>query len=349
MPKKLILIGLVLLVLTGMAAVLLLQPYEFHGSILQSPILEGGILLRSAQGPVRLSDYTGKIVILYFGYSSCPDVCPTSLAKLKMAMSELSAEERAQVQVIFVSVDPDRDTPEKLEQYAQIFGADFIGATGTRSEIDLIAESLGVRYKINPPDADGNYSVDHSSLIYVIDQQGYLVMNWGHDLQPDEIRSDLRYLLQHDIPIAAQILAGPTQTPVECGLTLVPGHVDAGQWLYEHNCAGCHGVDLAGSPAWQTELADGSHLPPPLNQSGNAWKYSEQDLTSIVQDGRNLDHALHMPSFKSKLSDWEIHYILQYVISKWDVNQKNYYAGMLTLTPLPTWGPLPTATGTPAP
>jgi protein SCO1 len=349
MSKRLILIGFVLIVLTGTLAAVLLRPYDFHGSVLQSPLLEGGIVLRSAQGPVRLSDYAGRLVLLYFGYTSCPDVCPTSLAKLKVTLAELSDEERAQVQVIFVSVDPDRDTPERLEKYAHAFGADFIGASGTRSEIDLIAESLGVRYKINPPDADGNYSVDHSSLVYVIDRQGYLVMNWGHDLQPDEIRSDLRYLLQHDIPISAQILAGPTQTPVVCGLTLAPGHVNAGQWLYEHNCAGCHGVDLAGSPAWETELADGSHLAPPLNETGNAWEYSEQDLTQILREGRNLDKSIHMPSFEKKLTDWEMHYILQYVISNWDVNQKNYHAGLLTLTPMPTWGPLPTATGTPSP
>ena len=350
MSKRLLFpILLIIALLAGTLAVFFMQPYEFHGSILQTPKLEGGIVLRSAQGPVNLGDYQGKIVLLYFGYTSCPDVCPTSLAKLKMGLSELTPEEKAQVQVVFISVDPDRDTPETLEKYAHAFEEDFIGATGTRSEINLIVESFGVTYKINPPEADGSYTVDHSSFVYVIDRQGYLVMNWGHDVQPDGISADLRYLLKHNIPISAQILAGPTQTPVVCSLTLVPGHVDAGQWLYEHHCAQCHGLDLAGNPAWQTELADGSHLPPPLNDAGSAWKYSEQDLTEIVKEGRNLDKAIHMPALKNKLSDWEIHYILQYVASKWDVNQKNYQAGLLTLTPLPTWGPLPTSTGTPSP
>ncbi|HLO15846.1 MAG TPA: SCO family protein [Anaerolineales bacterium] len=339
----------IFILIGGLVWVAFMQPYEFHGSVLQLPKLEGGIVLRSATGPVRLSDYQGKIVLLYFGYTSCPDVCPTSLAKLKAALSELSQEEAAQVQVIFISVDPDRDTPEKLEQYAHVFGSDFIGASGTRGEINLITESLGVYYKINAPDADGNYTVDHSSFVYVMDRQGYLVMNWGHDVQPDEIGADLHYLLKHGIPISAQLLAGPTQTPVLCSLTLVPGHVDAGKWLYEHNCAACHGMDLAGNPAWQTELDDGSHLPPPLNETGSAWKYSEQDLSQIIKDGRNLDNPIHMPAFKKKLTDWEIHYILQYVESNWDVNQKNYQAGFFTLTPQPTWGPLLPATNTPAP
>jgi protein SCO1 len=348
--RALFVAGVFLLLLTGgLTWTEFMRPYEFHGSVLQTPKLEGGVVLRSAVGPVRLSDYAGKIVLLYFGYTSCPDVCPTSLAKLKEALSELSPEEAAQVQVIFISVDPARDTLEKLEQYAHVFGSDFIGASGTRNEIDLIAQSFGVYYKINTPDADGNYTVDHSSFIYVIDRQGRLVMIWGHDAQPDEISTDLRYLLKHGIPISAQILAGPTQTPVLCSLTLVPGHVDAGRWLYEHNCVQCHGQNLEGNPAWQTELTDGSHLPPPLNNTGNAWKYSQQDLAEIIQEGRNLDKPMHMPAFKNKLSDWEIHYILQYVASRWDVNEKNYQAGLFTLTPQPTWGPLPTATGTPSP
>jgi cytochrome c553 len=268
---------------------------------------------------------------------------------LKAALSELSPEETSQVQVIFVSVDPARDTLEKLETYAHVFGSGFIGASGTRNEVDLLTESFDVYYKIHAPDADGNYTVDHSSFIYVIDRHGHWVMNWGHAAQPDEISADLRYLLKHGIPIRAQILAGPTQTPVVCGLTLVPGHVDAGRWLYEHNCIQCHGSDLSGNPAWQMELEDGSRLPPPLNNTGNAWEYSEQDLIQIVKEGRTLDNPIHMPAFQKKLSDWEIHYILQYVASSWDVNQKNYQAGLLTLTPQSTLGPVSPPTNTPSP
>ncbi|RPJ23503.1 MAG: hypothetical protein EHM33_20720 [Chloroflexi bacterium] len=340
---------LTLLLVGGLAWTVFMQPYEFHGSVLQVPKLEGNIVLRSATGPVQLSDHLGKIVLMYFGYTSCPDVCPTSLAKLKAALSQLSPEEKAQLQVIFVSVDPERDTPEKLEKYAHVFGSDFIGASGTRSEIDLITESFGVYYKINAPDADGNYTVDHSSFVYVIDRQGYLVMNWTHDTQPDEIGADLRYLLKHGIPISAQLLAGPTQTPVVCSLTLVPAHVNGGQLLYERHCTQCHGADLAGNPAWQTELEDGSHLPPPLNNTGSAWKYSEQELMEIIQEGRNLDKPLHMPAFEDKLEEGEIHYLLEYVASSWDVSQQNYHAGFLTLTPQPTWGPIPIDTATPTP
>lgn len=340
MSGKVLLVAalLILLLLSGLAWNIFLQPYEFHGSILQDPKREGSIVLRSAAGPVQLSDHLGKVVLMYFGYTSCPDVCPTSLAKLKAAMSELTPEERAQVQVIFVSVDPARDTLEKLEKYAHVFGSDFLGASGTREEIDLITESFGVYYKVNEPDADGNYTVDHSSFVYVIDRQGYLVMNWTHDAQPDEIRADLRYLLEDGIPVSAQLLAGPTQTPVVCSLTLVPENVNSGKWLYERHCTQCHGADLAGNPAWQTELEDGSHLPPPLNSTGSAWKYSEPELFEIIQQGRSLDKPIHMPAFQGKLSEMEIHYLLEYVASSWDVEQQNYHAGFLTLTPQPASG-----------
>lgn len=337
-----------LLLAGGLAWREFMRPHEFHGSVLTTPKLEGGIVLRSAAGPVQISEYRGKIVLLYFGYTSCPDVCPTSLARLKMALSELSPQEAAQVQVIFVSVDPARDTLEKLRDYVHVFGSDFIGASGTRSEVDLVAESFGVYYKPNDPDADGNYTVDHSSLVYVIDRQGYLVMAWGHDTQAEEIRADLRYLLKHGIPISAQILAGPTQTPALCSLTLMPTHVSVGQGLYEQNCSQCHGQNMEGNPAWQTELTDGSHLPPPLNSTGSAWKYSEQELTRLIRDGRNLDKPMHMPAFRGKLSYWEIHDILQYIATSWDVNQQNYQAGFYALTPQ-IGVPLPSATGTPVP
>lgn len=349
MMKRSILLGaLAALLAAGVyAGSRFLQPYKLHGSVLARPVREGDTFLRTAEGPVRLGDFAGRYVLLYFGYTSCPDVCPTSLAKVKAALEQLTVEEGEQVKVIFVSVDPGRDTPQKTDGYAKVFSEEFSGATGTAAEIALMAESLGVKYKLGPPAADGSYLVEHSSYIYVIDRRGYLVMNWGHDVQPDEIAGDLRYLLENGLAISAQILAGPTHTPVVCGLTLVPAHVQGGQWLYEHHCAQCHGMDLEGNPAWETELSDGSHLAPPLNDKGNIWRYPESELIELVKSGRELDKAIHMPAFRAKLSDWEIHFILQYAASKWNVHQKNYQAGFFTLTPQPTLTPLPTSTVTP--
>ena len=327
--------------------------HQFHGSVLQEPKLAAEIVLRADSGPVRLSDYRGRITLVYFGYTSCPDVCPTSLANLKLTLGNLSPEEASQVQVIFVSVDPGRDTPEKLGRYVQAFDADFIGATGTREEIDLITNAFNVYYKINPSESNNNYSVDHTGFITVIDRNGYIIMNWQHGTSPAEMSADLQYLLKNGMPISAQILAGPTYTPVVCAVTLVPAHVQGGEWLYQHHCAQCHGSDMAGNTAWQASLADGSHLPPPLDGDGKAWQYSEQDLIKIIKEGRNLDKPIHMPAFKNGLADWEISFILTYMKSKWNVNQLNYQHGFMTLTPQVTptviTTPSPAVTGTTAP
>ncbi|MBI3169476.1 MAG: SCO family protein [Chloroflexi bacterium] len=349
----LILVGILLLFSALMVGYTLTQTYEFNGYVLPQPVKAPEIALRSADGAVRLGDFQGKLVLLYFGYTSCPDVCPTSLANIKLALADLTPEEAAQVQVIFVSVDPARDTPEALGRYVKMFQDDFIGATGTRQEIDWMVNAFGAKYIIEAPDEKGDYSVSHSAYTMVLDRNSYYIMNWAHDTPSIAMSQDLHYLLAHEIPISAQILAGPTYTPVVCAVTLIPAHVRNGQWLYEHHCAQCHGMDMAGNPQWQVELADGSHLAPPLNGSGSAWQYPETDLLTLVKEGRNLDKPIHMPAFKSALADWELEFILSYVKSTWDVNQLNYQHGFMTLTPNPTATPAaplaPLITVTPSP
>lgn len=328
-------LGIACLLISFAAWLMLNRAHQFHGFIVPPVKHDNHVFLRTQEGPMSLAKYHNKFVLLYFGYTYCPDVCPTSLAKIKTALAELSETQRKQVQVIFISVDPDRDTPENLDRYAKVFGSDFIGATGTRAEIDLVTESLGVKYKINSADENGNYSVDHSASIYVIDPSGYLVMLWTHETNPNDIAEDLAYLLEAGIPIDQQLLAGPTPTSVVCSLTLVPEFVKDGQGLYEHHCAQCHGADLGGVPGWRTPLEDGSHLAPPLGISSEIWQKTEPELSQTIREGRNLDKPIHMPAFEGTLSDEEIYSILQYIYSKWSINQKNYYAGSLMQTPIP--------------
>jgi protein SCO1 len=354
MKRGFFLLGGVLILFALMVlGVQILSSHKFNGYVLPVPVKAPEVMLRSANGPIRFEDFQGEYVLLYFGYTTCPDVCPTSLANLKMALSALSPEEAAEVQVIFISVDPARDTPETLHRYVSMFRDDFIGATGTREEIDWVVDALGAKYTIEAPDENGNYNVSHSAFTMVLDRNGYYVMNWEHGTPPDEISADLRYQLKHKIPVSAQILAGPTYTPVVCAVTIVPAQVQSGQWLYNHHCAQCHGANMAGNPQWQVSLADGSHLAPPLNGDGSAWKYPEPDLLTIIKEGRNLDQPIHMPAFKSKLADWEIDYILAYIQTTWDVNQLNYQHGFMTLTPQPTLPiaspPAPLITSTPSP
>ncbi len=159
------------------------------------PGMGGDFTLKSARGPVSLSDFRGKVVALYFGYTSCPDVCPTSLGALAAALRGLTPEELAQVQPIFVSVDPERDTPEKLAEYARYFHPSLIGLTGPLPKLKEIAHRYGAYFRKAPVTGSLGYAVDHSSVIYLIDRRGVLVDMIQHSDSPQVIRARLRKVL----------------------------------------------------------------------------------------------------------------------------------------------------------
>lgn len=145
---------------------------------------------------VHLHDFRGKLVLLYFGYASCPDVCPTSLALLSSALKALSAEEAAQIQPIFISVDPERDNGTKLMEYARYFYPSFIGITGTEQEIQRTAMQYGAFYsKVKSTSAMG-YTVDHSSNSYLLGKDGQLLTTFKHDVNKAEIIAGIRAALK---------------------------------------------------------------------------------------------------------------------------------------------------------
>lgn len=157
---------------------------------------EDGFVLQSAMGPVALADYRGKVVVLYFGYAFCPDVCPTSLGILSLALNKLSAEELGSVQPIFISVDPERDTVERLKTYAEAFHPSIIGITGSTLDIAEVAQQYGVLYmKVEMPDSALGYSVDHSSMYYVINRDGTLNQKISHGTDPKKVAAVLRQVL----------------------------------------------------------------------------------------------------------------------------------------------------------
>jgi protein SCO1/2 len=186
---------LVFLLLVGIAFYQLTMPAQIYGSIIDPPKPMPDFTLQSARGPVSLSDFRGKIVLLYFGYTSCPDVCPTTLANLRQALNDLG-QLADQVQVILVSVDWKRDTPESLASYLSAFRPDFLGLTGTQAQIDAVTKDFGIFYKLNEPDSKGYYSVDHTATLLVLDRQGQLILTWPYGQQPDEIASDLTVLIK---------------------------------------------------------------------------------------------------------------------------------------------------------
>ncbi len=133
----------------------------------------GEFTLTSDKGPVSLSDFKGKVVLLYFGYTHCPDVCITSLTALREAMNKLTTEQRAQVQPLFISVDPERDDAQRVGDYGRFFIPELIGLTGSLGQIDKVAKDYLVVYqKVPGKDSAIGYSMDHSSILYVIGRNG---------------------------------------------------------------------------------------------------------------------------------------------------------------------------------
>jgi protein SCO1 len=144
--------------------------------------------------PLTLARFRGKVVLLAFGFSNCGEVCPITLATLAGARKQLG-DEGEQVQVVYVTVDPERDTVEQMKKFMAAFDPSFIGGSGTRAEIDAAQASYGISSK-KIAGADGSYTIGHSSSIYMIDRAGGLraVMPYGHSA--DDFAHDLRILLR---------------------------------------------------------------------------------------------------------------------------------------------------------
>lgn len=169
-----------------------------HSVVLASKAPTGGdFVLQGADGPVALSAYRGKVVLLYFGYTFCPDVCPTALSLLAQAMSGLTPDELKNIQGIFISIDPERDTMEVLKAYSPFFHPQIVGASGTVEQVANVAQQYGASYMKQKPDSDGRYAVDHSSFTYVIDTEGKLSAVLAHGTPPQKIVEKVRALLDH--------------------------------------------------------------------------------------------------------------------------------------------------------
>ena len=164
--------------------------YQIRGSSIDPPLPAPAIeLLDSSGQPFSLKDQSGKIVLVYFGYTSCPDVCPTSLADLKETLADLEPEEADSVQVVFITVDPDRDTPEKTQT--------FLGLSGSIETLEPIWKAYGVTREIDTETVTAaGYLVIHSARLYLIDQDGNLRITYSYSTPPEDIAKDIQYLLK---------------------------------------------------------------------------------------------------------------------------------------------------------
>lgn len=196
MRKRLVLPILAVLALMGLAYLLLPKgTHNFFGTRLLNP-KPVDFLLQSPKGEVRLGEMREELVLIFFGYVHCPDVCPTTLLALKRAYEGLSPAEQERVQVVFVSVDPERDTPEIADQYAKGFHPRFLGLTGSPETIQEVARAFGVYYQKTQYRGPREYLVDHTATTFVV-KDGQLVLLFSPEKveETQRVLADLRALL----------------------------------------------------------------------------------------------------------------------------------------------------------
>jgi protein SCO1/2 len=142
--------------------------------------------------PFQLSSLRGKAVLIFFGYTSCPDACPTTLSKLSAVYRKLGKDSR-RVQTLYISVDPQRDTPEVLKEDLSYFHLGALGLTGTKDQIDKVVAQYGASYEIIPtPESEAKYTVAHSTTLYALDGAGKTRLLFSYDATVDDIAAGLR-------------------------------------------------------------------------------------------------------------------------------------------------------------
>lgn len=161
--------------------------------------LGGDFSLETTSGTQKLSDYTGKTALLFFGFSSCPDFCPTTLVEVSQALALLDDDERAKIQPLMIGVDPSRDTPAKLQEYVDFFIKDtpkMLAMTGDISTLETIARQYGAYFKATPlAESALGYTIEHTVRLYIIDANGILVDTVEYGNSPQTIANSLRKYL----------------------------------------------------------------------------------------------------------------------------------------------------------
>ena len=188
-------LGIFLIVVIGLFVVT--SDSELGEKPQQFADLGGNFTLTSKDGDVSLVDYQGKVVVMYFGFMTCPEVCPQSMTVISSALARFNDEQLQSTQAVLVSVDPARDTPERLAEYAQFYHANLIGLTGTKDDIDRITRQYGAYYDFTEIESvTEDYGVEHSSRYYVIDQKGKLIAAMRHSTTPNELYTQMLELLK---------------------------------------------------------------------------------------------------------------------------------------------------------
>lgn len=153
--------------------------------------------LTSHQGEVSLSDFEGQLALIYFGYTWCPDICPTSMIFMAKAVNYLPENLQHQLQPIFISVDPKRDSPARLADYVEFFEADILGLTGEENYLAQLAKQYGAFYRYVEIDSAMGYAVDHTSDFYLVNSSGELLATLPHSTSGEELQAILTNALKN--------------------------------------------------------------------------------------------------------------------------------------------------------
>ena len=171
------------------------QAAHFNSSDITGINYAQGFALPDSAGKLRqLGDFKGKVVVVFFGYTHCPDVCPITLAELKEA-KRLLGQDGEQVQGIFITLDPKRDTPQVLAKYVPAFDPSFVALVGNAAQTAQTAQNFRVYYKANPSDTAAQYTVDHTAASFVFDKQGRPRLYVRYNQGADKLAADLKNLL----------------------------------------------------------------------------------------------------------------------------------------------------------
>jgi protein SCO1 len=190
--QTLVVVALLLLIVIGVGGVRAWQPYRYHGVELQPPQPVQDFALTTSTGPIMaLSDFRNRFVLIFAGYTHCPDVCPLTLVHLAETM-RLLGEQASQVQVLFITVDPERDTAQQLATYLGHFDPTFIGMTGTPATIDAAVTQFGIFHGASQ---SGGGLVDHTNSVVVLDREGRVRLLFLPGTGAAQMANDLRQLI----------------------------------------------------------------------------------------------------------------------------------------------------------
>src|SRR3546814_481801 len=179
----------------GYAVVRVLTSDPSSGAGFGEPLIGGSFSLVDGEGRARTDeDFRGELMFVYFGFTFCPDVCPTELQAMGQALDRLGSDAE-QVQPIFITIDPERDTPEIVGQYVKSFHPRMVGLTGSPEQVAAAAKAYRVYYRKATVEGSSDYLMDHSSIVYLMDRQGKFLTHFSHGTSPEDMAEGIEKFL----------------------------------------------------------------------------------------------------------------------------------------------------------